>query len=183
MAQFLEFGYDGTSLAAIARAAGTTKAAIYGRFADKESLFLAVVRWAIGRSDWPVPEPPLPDVDDLEGSLRTIAEASVRRATHPSMINLTRTVAAQAGRFPKLAGAVFEASWTDKKFLVLLLQHHAANGAIEAADPGLLADSFLALVSAGPAYQAALGTLSDASMQERSIEGAVALFLRGTRPL
>ncbi len=182
LALFLELGYDGTSVAAIARAAGTTKAAVYGRFPNKESLFVGVVGWAIGRSDWPVPVPPLPDIDDLEGSLRSIAEASVQRATHPSMISLTRTVAAQADRFPDLAHLAFAASWSNKEFVVLILQYHAANNAIVADDPEVLADNFLALVSAGPAYHAALGKLADPSTQRRHTDGAVDLFLCGARP-
>jgi AcrR family transcriptional regulator len=179
---FLELGYDGTSVAAIARAAGTTKAAVYGRFPHKEALFVEVMGWALGRSDWPVPVPPLPDVDDLEGSLRSIAETSVQRATHPSMISLTRAVAAQAGRFPDLAHLAFAVSWSHKAFVVLLLRHHAANGAIVAAEPELLADNFLALVAAAPAYHAVLGMLSDTSTQRRDIDGAVEFFLRGARP-
>src|SRR5215471_6007964 len=65
LALFLERGYEGTTLEAIARAAGTTKASLYARFADKETLFVSVVGWAIGRRDWPMPEPPPPDLDDL----------------------------------------------------------------------------------------------------------------------
>jgi hypothetical protein len=97
------------------------------------------------------------------------------------MISLTRTVAAQAGRFPDLARLAFDASWSNKEFLVLLLQHHAANGAIVADEPEALADNFLALVAAGPAYRAALGMLSDASTQRRDTDGAIDLFLRGAR--
>jgi AcrR family transcriptional regulator len=179
---FLELGYDGTSVAAIARAAGTTKAAVYGRFTDKKAIFEAAVGWAIGRSDWPTPAPPLPDVDDLEGSLRSIAEVALQRATHPSMISLTRTVAAQAGTFPKLANSTFAASWSRKAFVVLLLQHHAASGAIVAAEPEVLADSFLALVAAAPAYRASLGMLADASTQPGYIDGVIRLFLSGIRP-
>src|SRR3990170_879801 len=60
---FLEHGYEGTSMNAIARAAGTTKASLYARFPSKESLFDSVLGWAIQRSDWPAPEPEPPDLD------------------------------------------------------------------------------------------------------------------------
>jgi AcrR family transcriptional regulator len=39
---FASYGYRGTSLARIARAAGVTKGALYWHFADKEQFFLAV---------------------------------------------------------------------------------------------------------------------------------------------
>src|SRR5579864_3831321 len=39
---FLDHGYEGTSMDAIAREAHTTKMSLYGRFASKEELFLSV---------------------------------------------------------------------------------------------------------------------------------------------
>ena len=45
---FASYGYRGTSLARIARAAGVTKGALYWHFTDKEEFFLAVVANVIG---------------------------------------------------------------------------------------------------------------------------------------
>src|ERR1700730_757409 len=45
---FASYGYRGTSLARIARAAGGTKGALYWHFADKEEFFLAVVAKVLG---------------------------------------------------------------------------------------------------------------------------------------
>src|SRR6202522_1591281 len=42
------YGYRGTSLARIARAAGVTKGALYWHFADKEEFFIAVVAKVLG---------------------------------------------------------------------------------------------------------------------------------------
>jgi AcrR family transcriptional regulator len=47
---FASYGYRGTSLARIARAAGVTKGALYWHFTDKEDFFLAVVNKVLG--DW-----------------------------------------------------------------------------------------------------------------------------------
>jgi AcrR family transcriptional regulator len=47
---FASYGYRGTSLARIARAAGVTKGALYWHFTDKEEFFLAVVAKVLG--DW-----------------------------------------------------------------------------------------------------------------------------------
>jgi AcrR family transcriptional regulator len=47
---FASYGYRGTSLARIARAAGVTKGALYWHFDDKEDFFLAVVDRVLG--DW-----------------------------------------------------------------------------------------------------------------------------------
>lgn len=47
---FASYGYRGTSLARIARAAGVTKGALYWHFDDKEDFFLAVVQKVL--RDW-----------------------------------------------------------------------------------------------------------------------------------
>src|SRR5258708_38423262 len=48
---FASYGYRGTSLARIARAAGVTKGALYWHFADKEEFLLAVVAKVLGEWD------------------------------------------------------------------------------------------------------------------------------------
>jgi AcrR family transcriptional regulator len=179
---FLERGYEGTTLEAIASAAGTTKPSLYVRFPDKESLFTGVVQWAIEQPDWPLAENKPPDLDDLEGALRSIADSTVRRATHPSMVGLTRIVVAQAGRFPELAQKTLAASSTQARLVVELLQRHAAKGAIVADDPEVLAEQFLDLVSARPARLASFGVARNAAAQRRYTDVAVTLFLRGLRP-
>ena len=45
---FASYGYRGTSLARIARAAGVTKGALYWHFSDKEDFFLAVLDRVMG---------------------------------------------------------------------------------------------------------------------------------------
>jgi AcrR family transcriptional regulator len=179
---FLEHGYEGTTLDAIARAAGTTKPSLYVRFTDKEALYASVLQWAIGRSDWPVPKPAPPDYDDLEGSLRAIAEAALRRATHPDMVKLTRVVVAQADRFPVLAELTSAARWPHRQWVVELLQRHGATGAILAEDPEILAEHFLGLVSDVPARQASFGIVRSQAAWTRANRVAIDLFLRGLRP-
>jgi AcrR family transcriptional regulator len=183
---FLERGYEGTSLGAIARAAGTTKPSLYIRFPDKGSLFTSVVRWAIERADWPeagtVSPTPSLDLNDLEGALRAIADAALRRATHPAMVSLARVVAAEATRFPELARMTLAASSTETRTLAGLLQRHSANGAIVADEPEILAEQFLGLVSGVPAYLASFGVVRDETTQARYTDVAITQFRRGVRP-
>jgi AcrR family transcriptional regulator len=49
---FASYGYRGTSLSRIARAAGVTKGALYWHFSDKEEFFLAVVDKVLG--EWSI---------------------------------------------------------------------------------------------------------------------------------
>ena len=48
---FLYYGFDRTSLSAIAKAAGVTRGAIYWHFEDKKELFRAVVDYNLERGD------------------------------------------------------------------------------------------------------------------------------------
>ena len=80
---FLEQGYEGTSMEAIAEAAGSTKASLYARFPGKESLFQSVLIWAVGRTDWPAPEPPPPASVSRDHSTQARRFTRVRRRPFP----------------------------------------------------------------------------------------------------
>jgi AcrR family transcriptional regulator len=182
LTQFLKHGYEGTSLDNVASEARTTKASIYVRFSNKESLFTGVMSWAIGRSDGPRSESNSLDLDNLEEALRSVADAALKGATNPSMVRLTQIVIAQADRFPDLAQKILATSSTQKEFIVRLLQHHAADGAIVADEPEILAEHFLGMVSGMPARLASLGFDRSAATQRRYRDVAIELFLRGLRP-
>ena len=183
LARFLEHGYDGTSMATVARAAGTTKASLYARWPTKEALFAAVLAWAVARPDWPFPEPPPPDTEDLATALHSIAAAACRRATDPAMVALSRIAIAEADRVPDLARrAQGNSTWARRETVVALLERHAATGEIVADDPGLLAEHFVAMVAGMPARLAAFGIERTPDEQERRTRAAVELFLRALRP-
>jgi AcrR family transcriptional regulator len=176
---FLELGYEGTSMEAIAEAAGTTKASLYARFAGKEALFQSVLIWAVGRTDWPSREPPPPAFDDLEAALHTIARTALHRALDPAMIQLSRIAVAQAPRFPDVAGKIGELSWPRLELVASLLRHHDALGSIDAPEPELLAEQFVELVAGIPARLASFGVIRGPEAQEHRLNAAVSLFLRG----
>jgi AcrR family transcriptional regulator len=180
---FLERGYEGTSMDEIARAAGTTKVSLYARFASKDEVFNAVFLWATRRADWPRRESIPPDLDDLEGALMVIGESSVRRALDPAMVRLSRIAAAHALRFPEIARRTHASGYSPRhQLLIELLQRHAARGAIIADDLDIMAEHFLAMVSAMPSRLASFGIMLTPAAQRRRIEVAVQLFLRALRP-
>jgi AcrR family transcriptional regulator len=182
LALFLERGYDGTTMEAIAHAAGTTKASLYARFDSKEAVFSAVLDGATRSRDWPVPQPAPPDLDDLEGALTEIAQAGVQRAVHPEMVKLSRIAITESARFPELARrAQANATWARRDLVVELLQRHAAAGAIVVDEPEILAEHFLAMAVGMPARLASFGIVRDAQTQAHYTHVAVALFVRGLR--
>ncbi len=179
---FLAHGYERTSMDAIAREAGTTKASLYARFASKDELFNSVLEWATQRKDWPLREPPPPDLDDLEGALTAIADAGLRRALHPAMVQLGRIAVAHASRLPESAWTQAVLSWPRQEMVIELLERHAATGAIVADDPEILAEHFLGMVAGVPARLASLGIARDRAAQDKRTQVAVRLFVRGLRP-
>ncbi|MGX6509312.1 TetR/AcrR family transcriptional regulator [Rhodococcus sp. SJ-2] len=178
---FLENGYEGTTMNAIASAAGTTKPSLYARFPTKEDVFRSVLGWAMSRRDWPWPEPDPPDFDDLEKALTAIADIAVRRALDPSMIKLQQVAVAYASRYPDIARkALGSGHWPRTRQVAELLRHHAATGAIVADDPDTLAELFLGMASGGPARLASFGIVR--THLEEHIRASVDLFLRSLRP-
>jgi AcrR family transcriptional regulator len=179
---FLEHGYEGASMNAIAAAAGTTKPSLYARFPTKEDVFRSVLGWAVQRSDWPRPEPVPPNPEDLEAALTAVAHAAVRRSLDPSMIKLEQIAIAYASRYPEIARRTYGTGfWPRRQMVVDLLNHHAATGAIIADDPETLAELFLGMVGS-QSRLASFGIVRDTADQERLTEAAVQLFLRSLRP-
>ncbi len=177
LAIFLTNGYEATSMEAVAVAAGTTKASLYARYSSKDELFTSVLNWAAVRTDWPIAEPTPPPFDDLEAALVMVAETSLRRVLHPSMVQLSRIAISQAARFPELARTTLRiGSWQRQEFVADLLRFHAERGDILADEPEILAELFLAMVSGMPARLASMGVVREAAEQRRRTENCYAAF-------
>lgn len=180
---FLERGFDGTSMDDVARAAGTTKQSLYARFPSKEELFRSVLLGTVSRPDWPRPAPPVPDLDDLEGALRSIADAALQRALDPKMVQLSRIATAQAARFPDLVRQTLStSSWPRHDVMVALIERHVRRGTVVVDDPQVVAELFLGMVAGMPARLAGFGILRDPATQAYHTDVAVRLFLRALQP-
>jgi AcrR family transcriptional regulator len=184
--QFLAHGYERTSMASVAAAAGTTKASLYARFPSKEAMFLGVLEWATSRPDWPVPEAEPPDLEgvhDVAGLvdvLRDVARAAVARALHPQMVQLTGLAAAHAARFPALAHHSRLSPWRRYELLVDLLRRLRDEEVITTdEDPLILAEHFFGMVSAMPTRLAIFGVHRAPEEQERRTDAAVRFFVAG----
>jgi AcrR family transcriptional regulator len=179
---FLERGYDGTTMEAVAEAAGITKRTLYARYADKHALFAAVIPWALSRHDWDEPND-APDGEDLAAALMRIGRSAVARAVDPGIVRLTRIAMNESARFPEFAKSARTLSWSPRlRAVVELLRRHEAAGSVDIDDIELAAEQFLAMVSVMPARLAAFGVFRTRSDEKRHLEHAVRLFLRGILP-
>jgi TetR/AcrR family transcriptional regulator, mexJK operon transcriptional repressor len=183
VATFVEMGYAGASMEAIARAAGITKRSLYARYADKRAVFADVIPWALARyTEAPVPV----DVEgqDVETALIALGTASLERATHPQNVRLKRIAFNEAALFPEFKVSAESMMWAGRTRAVIeVLRHYADRGDIDVGDElELAAEHFLAMVEAVPARMADFGVFRSRKQQDRHLRYAVRLFLRGVTP-
>jgi TetR/AcrR family transcriptional regulator, mexJK operon transcriptional repressor len=181
LAVFLEHGFSGASMDAIARAAGITRKSLYARYADKRAVFADVIPWALARLDEQDSAAPFPDTDDLEADLLGFGRMAVRRATHADNVRLKRIAMTEVGQFTEFSVTADSMMWAARvQALVDLLERHVAKGNIAAeVDIELAAEHFLALVEAMPSKLADFGVFRSPKQEDRRLRFAVRLFLNG----
>ncbi|HEX6834097.1 MAG TPA: TetR/AcrR family transcriptional regulator [Rudaea sp.] len=105
---FTTQGFEGTSMDAIAAAAGVSKLTVYSHYQDKERLFTAAVECVCMEQ-----MPPEIFMADLKGPIRkqllTIARAFFSLITSEEAVSVHRTMVANARQSPKLAELFWEA--------------------------------------------------------------------------
>lgn len=182
VATFLEKGYDGTTMEAIADAAGITKRTLYARYPDKRAVFLDAIPWAFARA---VENDTLSDVDggDLRAALIAIGRGALRRVLDRDIVRLHRIARNEAHRFPEFAASAQSLGWADRQRQVMdLLRRHVDAGAVAIDDVELAAEHFLAMVEGFPARLADFGIYRTSADERRHLIAAVDLFLRGVVP-
>jgi TetR/AcrR family transcriptional regulator, mexJK operon transcriptional repressor len=182
VATFLEYGYAGASMNAIAAAAGVSKKSLYARYPDKHSLFAKVIPWALARYE-DNGSVDVVDTDDLEADLISFGRKAIARAVRPENVKLKRIAMEEAAQFPEFGLSSESMMWAGRQRAVTeLLRRHAAKGNLDVEDVELAAEHFLALVEAVPARMADFGVYRSKKQQERHLLYAVRLFLHGAAP-
>lgn len=179
---FLEQGYERTTMASIASAAGMSKRTMYRNYQDKADLFNAAIERAVDR--YTLPEEALSNADsgNLEETLIAIAHIRIRNVATPEGIRLQRILTTQSFRFPHLFTRSYEQSISPTvEFLAQLFERSNARGETDISQPSRAATAFLGLVVGGPARSITAGdALSDKEIDEH-VSYAVRLFLNGIR--
>lgn len=185
---FIERGFDGTSIDAVAEAAGISKPTLYSRYQDKRALFEAVLQDRI--REWLAPLSAAAELQALQATpkdaatvLDELSRNLLARSNAPGAAALTRCIAAQAMQFPNLAKLAYEEGWLrGVRAVGRLLGVMAEQGQIAIDDPEIAADLFLNLVMGRSSKQALYGIEIDSELQEKRRRAAIALFLAGVRP-
>ena len=179
---FVDNGFDGTTMEAVAAAAGITKRTLYAKYADKHALFAAVIPQALADMPFRGLAIEIPD-SGLTAALHQVARQIVERLVDPKAVRLRRLALLEAHRIAQLDQVEGANLWsTSLLSIVRLLATHAEVGEIVADDLEVAADLFLAMVAGSPTMWADFGVFRSADELERHITHAVDLFLSGVLP-
>jgi TetR/AcrR family transcriptional repressor of mexJK operon len=184
---FMERGFEGTSIDAVAEAAGVSKPTVYARYHDKRDLFAAVLRGRIRL--WLAPLSAAAEAQATEASPKSIKTTLHELSRHMLAYTLAqeagalqRILSAQAVQFPELAKLAHEEGWLRAvRGVASLLRQSAARGQIKVDDPELAADMFLNLVLGHCKHLVVYGVAADPKIEERYRKAAVDFFLIGVR--
>lgn len=182
VATFVKYGYEGATMEAIARAAGITRRTLYARYPDKRAVFVDVIPWALTRR---TEREANHDIEerDLRASLIALGRAGLARAIDPDIVRLTRIAMSESARFPEFAVSAHSMTWSPRHRQVMdLLRRHQESGSIEVDDLELTAGHFIAMIEHLPARLADCGIYRSVDEEERHLQHAVDLFLRGVEP-
>lgn len=184
---FKETGYERATMSELANRCGGSKATLYGYFASKEELFVAVVRAS--------------STSHLAEAVETLAHRDVHESIENALTRFSKTllsvlsndsdalavyrmVVAEAGR--SVVGELFYNAGPKECILALAEMFKIAidNGELRDTNPYILAQQFLGLLTAETdirLYQQAPQAL-DVEHINQMVERAINLFLSGTRP-
>ena len=178
---FMEHGYGATSMDAVARAAGVSKATLYAHFTGKAELFSAVVVAECRRI--------APILDEGEVDRLPAREALIRIARRfldlllsPAALAAYRVVVAETPRFPELGRAFYAAGPASTlDVLAGYLERATARGELAVADPRTAATMLMGMVRSHLQLRRLLGVADEvgAADRDRHVRAAVDLFLDG----
>ncbi|HEY8010755.1 MAG TPA: TetR/AcrR family transcriptional regulator [Rudaea sp.] len=181
---FITQGFEGTSMDAIANAAGVSKLTVYSHYQDKERLFTAAVEQVCHEQ-----MPTEIFNADLKGPIRrqllTIARAFFALITSAEALAVHRTIVANARQSPRLAQMFWEAGPRRTQLgLESFLREEVAAGKLEIADFHRAATQFFCLLKGECHARMEFGC--GEAMTQREIDehlnATVDLFLRAYAP-
>jgi len=177
---FLELGYAGTSMDAVAKYAGVSKATLYVHFDNKDRLFADVVaaaRSSLHRAIAAIAEG---EQTDPAETLGLIGRQFLRFVTTPAVLTLFRAVIGETQRFPHLGQTIFQAGSNDMlDQITATIAQANERGLLRVPDPKMAAGQFIALTKSDLHLRCLLEPVFLASEADiaRNVDAAVAMFM------
>ncbi|MDE1568348.1 TetR/AcrR family transcriptional regulator [Aquabacter sp. P-9] len=175
---FLEAGYDGASMDAIARVGALSKATLYAHFSSKAALFEELIRVecrAVNANLYG-PDPKSPSV---ASELRRVAVNYRRLFAQCEGLDVFRILVPVAPRFPRLAKVFYEEGpGASIEQIAVYLAALNRDGRLRIPDPHAAARQFLALVAEDARLAGSLGLPAPRARDaDQLIDGGIAMFL------
>ena len=127
---FLDQGFQGTSMDAVAQSAGVSKQTVYSHFANKEDLFKACINAKVAGYGFDETTT-VADVD-LRAALLTITRRFVALLFDPEVIAMHRVVMGEAASQPRIAALFFDSGPKRTKTAVCaFLQRQVEKGRLQ----------------------------------------------------
>ncbi|MEW5726608.1 MAG: TetR/AcrR family transcriptional regulator [Pseudomonadota bacterium] len=179
---FLEMGYAGTSMDAVAARAGVSKATIYAHFQGKDELFGAIMR---RRCEQSIPDMPPPGPgEDARTVLTDVARRMLALFLLPEAMAVYRIVVAESPRHPDLATAFYAAGpERGKAGLSETFAELGRRGELVVDDTWRAADLFVTMLRGEFFHRALLGLPPRPGFDfDSTVATAVETVLRAFRP-
>lgn len=180
---FIDKGYDGTTIEAVAADVNMTKRTVYARYPDKGALFMAAVRHGTQARAVDARTIAATRKDTLEETLIAIAMLRIALVAEPSGAKLQRLINTESYRFPAIMQTYYEiAALPTVKFLAGILAEETRARRVAIDDPMLAANVFMSMVVSGPVRFILSGNELGRAAVDQRVRFAIRLFLKGAEP-
>lgn len=181
---FMDQGYAGTTMTAIATTLGGSKGTLWSHFPSKDVLFAAVVDRATESFRAQLSQALNPE-DELNEALRLFCSRFLARLTSPEGLALYRLVIGETGRTPEI-GQIFHARGPQiiQRLLANFLAAAMANGQLRTEDSSDAAQLLMQMCLSGSHHHLLMGRtdMVQPGAMDRDIDRALTLFLRAYLP-
>lgn len=180
---FLDKGYEGATIEAIAADVNMTKRTVYARYADKTALFRAAIRHGTERRAVGPEVIEATRGGTLEETLVAIAMLRIDLVRDADGAKLQRIINTESYRFPDIFQTYYEiAALPTVRFLAEILGEETRAARLAIDDPLLAANVFMSMVVSGPVRFILSGNELGREDIDRRVRFAVRLFLKGAEP-
>ncbi len=180
---FLEKGFEALSLDDLIARVGGSRRNIYGRFGNKEGLFVATVTSLCEELSAPLKSLHIPSTGDPAEALQLYGRELLRSVLLPRTLAIHRLMIAEAPRYPHLAQAIWQAGHAQAANLLTdWIVHQQESGRLRKdTAAAIVAQNFVDLVVADAQLKALIGVgrPPDAAECERIVTTATAVLLQG----
>jgi TetR/AcrR family transcriptional repressor of mexJK operon len=177
---FLEHGYAGTTMSAIAATLGGSKGTLWSYFASKEVLFAAVID-RVTQAFRAQLSLILNPRDGVEPALRRFCIEFLRKVTSPEAIALHRLVVGETNRFPEIGHIFYErAPRQTQQLLAAFLAEVMEHGLLRQSEPLIAGRQLIALCMAGGHQLLLMGMTDKLAPEalEAEVDNAMKTFMR-----